>query len=46
LASQGAFCGNPVTIWQSPVDIVMDMYNYRSFEEDFKNSYFELNKES
>lgn len=45
LAKAGYFSGNPLTIYKTPVDIVMDTYHYEVFTREYESTLFELNKE-
>jgi hypothetical protein len=41
----GYYGGNPETILDSPLDIVLSVVEFESFDMDFFRAYNELNKE-
>lgn len=43
LAYKGLFGGNPVTIWNSPVDVVIKMYHYVHFMGVYDETSISLN---
>ena len=45
LSKKGYCGGDPLKILSCPVDIVMGMLEYDTFEDDYENAYIELNKE-
>ena len=45
LAKSGFFNGNPQTILNSPVDIVMQTYHYEMFVKNYEETVNEMNKE-
>ena len=46
LAKSGYFGGNPVTVLNAPVDIVLNAFQYEMFSREYENAVFELNKET
>lgn len=44
LAKEGWYGGNPLTVFASPVDIVLHSYHYEIFTREYQSSYNELNK--
>ena len=46
LAKSGMYGGNPQTVLDSPVDIVMHSYHFNNFMLDYEDTSIELNKES
>lgn len=44
LAKAGYFGSNPVEIYKSPVNIVMNIYHYETFLREYESTYYELNK--
>ena len=46
LAKGGMFGGNPQTVLDSPVDIVMHSYHFTNFMQDYEEASIQLNKES
>jgi len=45
LAKSGYFGGNPETVLNAPVDIVLNAFQYEIFSRDYENAIIELNKE-
>lgn len=43
LAKSGWFNGNPEIIMNTPVDVVMQAYNYEFFTQKYEETYIELN---
>ena len=46
LAKSGMYNGNPQTVLESPVDIVMQSYHFNNFMQDYEETSIELNKEN
>nr|DAT18304.1 MAG TPA: hypothetical protein [Caudoviricetes sp.] len=46
MAKSGWFGGNPHTIYNSPVDTVIDAYNFELFSREYESTFYELNKGS
>lgn len=46
LAKTGYFGGNPQIILNSPIDIVLQTYQYEIFTREYEETYYELNKEN
>lgn len=44
LMTKKAFSANPFLIYQTPVDIVIDTYNYCKFLDEYQTEFKELNK--
>jgi hypothetical protein len=44
LAKAGFFNGNPQSVCDAPVDIVMDTYHYEIFTREYEITHYELNK--
>lgn len=44
LAKSGLFGGNPQTVLNTPVDIVLEAYHYEAFCKVYEDTYLELNK--
>lgn len=45
LAKAGYFGGNPQTVYEAPVDVVLDVYNYEQFTGQYESTYYEMNKQ-
>ena len=46
LAKGGLYGGNPQTVLNTPVDIVMQSYHFNNFMQDYEEASIQLNKES
>ena len=44
LAKSGYFGGNPQTVLTTPVDIVLQTYQYEMFTREYEETYYEINK--
>ena len=43
LATKGLFGGNPQTVYQTPIDIVMLQYNYMVFMNEYEETEMIIN---
>lgn len=46
LAKGGMYGGNPETVLNTPVDIVIQSYHFTNFIQDYEEASIELNKEN
>lgn len=44
IAKKGYYCGNPENVLNAPVSMILSILNYETFENDYKQTYAELNK--
>ena len=44
LAKSGFFNGNPETVLNTPVSLVLHTYYYEAYAQDYQDCYIELNK--
>lgn len=45
LASKGLWGGNPIKIWNSPANVVMEMYHFKNFASEYEDAEYYLNTE-
>jgi hypothetical protein len=45
LAKLGYYGGNPDSILNAPIDIVVNILHYEQYEQDYEGAYIELNAE-
>ena len=44
IAAAGYMAGNPMAVEEMPIDLALDVYYFLSFQNQFQDSYSELNK--